>query len=791
MLSIFTKSNFFDTVAKYALGATIFLLPLMFSGSALLSSASSKVLVLFVLVTIASIAHTVARVIDRKVLLPNTVSLVAMCSVPVVFVLSALFTGRFTDSFVGYGSESTTVVAILLLTLLALVTSIYARDTRVVVKGMQLAVVSFGIVLLYQVIRLFVPATMLTFGAFSGPFASPLGGWNDVAMYIAIALIALFVLARQASKKSLYFIVPFAALLLVFLNVISFTLIWGLLAVLALIIVCADSVENKKITLLQKNGFTLYRSIGLCFVVLVIIYTVVVMQSVRVNSQGSLLRPNLYKIVNTLPLAFGGTPDAVRPSAGVTAKIYAKTVQANPLFGAGPNRFSEVWAKYKPLQIFQTQFWNSDFLFGFGYIPTLMITTGLLGTISILLLLAYTLLGASKIALGTSSSKVDKILAYSTAFLLICSVIYLPSFTLLAYLFIGIGYIFSKTKPIEIMLKSKKSAALLYAKLALSIVFFAALGMLLGREYVALASYAKAARSISIEKNIDAADGHMTKAIKTSGHDLYYREYANLALLKSQVIVSQATQNNVKLSDEARQAAISQIDIAKKYAEAAIARNPLNHSNYTFAASVYESGPSMPEKTIDLYNKAMVYNPEYPDAYFGIARVKAVGGDLKATREYIQKTLSVRPGHTNALLAAAQLTAQEKDVEGTIQLLAQAYRSDASRSDILMNIANIQLDAQKNAAAATQTLEIAVSRNPNYIEGRYGLAILYARAGKYVDAANLLVGVIKIDEKTKEALDPIIVKLRAGTDPFTQAAPTTKTATSTPTTKTTSTKVKK
>src|SRR3989338_8177488 len=52
------------------------------------------------------------------------------------------------------------------------------------------------------------------------------------------------------------------------------------------------------------------------------------------------------------------------------------------IVGSGPNQFVGEWLMSKPSAVNQTIFWNTDFNYGVGLIPTFIVTTGLLGIIA-------------------------------------------------------------------------------------------------------------------------------------------------------------------------------------------------------------------------------------------------------------------------------------------------------------------------------------------------------------------------------------------------------------------------
>ena len=55
--------------------------------------------------------------------------------------------------------------------------------------------------------------------------------------------------------------------------------------------------------------------------------------------------------------------------------------------GTGPNTFVYDWLKFKPVAVNNTIFWNARFSSGFGYLPSMTATTGLLGIAAIIFFL--------------------------------------------------------------------------------------------------------------------------------------------------------------------------------------------------------------------------------------------------------------------------------------------------------------------------------------------------------------------------------------------------------------------
>ena len=775
MINLSKHTQKLDKIAKISLGSLVFLLPIFFIPVLGLSIASAKYILLTLFVAIATLAYILARLGDKTYILPSKRALLVIAGMPVVFLLSSIATGRFTDSFFGFGFEPTTGLSIILFSLVALLSSVYARDEKNVKFAKKLFLASFGIVFIYQVIRLFVGADTLTLGLFQGPNSNLLGKWNDLAIMAAMVLLGAFIYLKDASRTKVYKIIAVMAVAGALLKVVVFSLIWPILAVLILAIVAIDSKKNNNST--SSKGSKLFRGFGLFIAAGMILYSIAGATAVTLNSSGQIKHPTLYKLVNIIPNYFGGTPNEVRPSFKSTGSVLVNEIKASPVFGSGPNRFSEVWTKFRSSELYQTPYWNTDFAFGVGYFPTLMITTGLLGVIAILGFLVYLMYVTLPLMFRGSDTKLQKTLTYNTILLTILSVWYVPATPLLVIFFMLAGYVFSRTGETKMVLNSKKMRSLAILDAALALAFFVFVAYVLTNAYSSSRNYVKAALAVSQSGNIAAAEVYLQKAISSRDSDVYTRALAELYVIKSNQIVQQNTGDGKELSEEQKQAALDAYATAQNLAERAIVLSPANYINYIFAASIYEGNPGKYESAIDMYNKSLVYSPNNPNAYFGIAKVKALQGDVEGTKEYLAKSLESRAAYTPALLANAQLSAQDKDIEGTLSNLAKAYQSDRSRTDILVSIADIQYTAQNDIKTATQTLELAVFTNQNYAEARLALASLYAKQDKFEDAANLLAAVKSSDKDIQARVDALTAELKAGRDPSTTNVPTEKTDT--------------
>ena len=141
---------------------------------------------------------------------------------------------------------------------------------------------------------------------------------------------------------------------------------------------------------------------------------------------------------------FGISQIEARPSwqstIAITEEIYSDSI----LFGAGPNNFTKEWLLHKPENVNYTPFWNTDFSFGVGIIPTLFITHGLLSVVAWLLFLALFFWSGIRTLVRLDVKPFDNYLSTSSflsaSYLWLLAIFYVPhpSLFFFAFLFSGI-----------------------------------------------------------------------------------------------------------------------------------------------------------------------------------------------------------------------------------------------------------------------------------------------------------------------------------------------------------------
>src|SRR3989338_7572526 len=184
------RANIFDRVSFLSLFLVIVLFPFFFLPFTSISVETGNGLLLFVGLTVCVISHAIARFFDGKIVLPRSKCLLAGGGNVLSFFLSALFTKASSISFFGTMLDVGTFWFILGAFLLLLMSSIILGDpknARIVLFG---AILSSGLVLIFQIAHLFMPG-ILSLGVLADKTSNMLGSWNALGLFAGFSALVL------------------------------------------------------------------------------------------------------------------------------------------------------------------------------------------------------------------------------------------------------------------------------------------------------------------------------------------------------------------------------------------------------------------------------------------------------------------------------------------------------------------------------------------------------------------------------------------------------------------------
>lgn len=674
------RSNLFDQISFYALLATIMLLPLFFLPFSNIPVEVSKSLLLVIGLGITIIAWTIARFFDGKVSLPKSYILLSGFSIAFVFFFAALFSPVKSWSLTGIIFDVGSFWFIFVCFALMFAASVILRGekrARMVLWG---AIISFTVVLLFQIVRLLVPGG-LTLGVFASSSDNLLGSWNSLGILSGLlSIISLFMiefLALDRKKK-----LALGALLLfsfIFIALVNYSLILWLLGIFALVIFVFKILyyvrarENAE----QSIEFPLLPLAVLIFSVLFLL-------------SGPLIR-------GFLPEKLGTTNNVeVRPPLSSTLLIAKETLKSRPILGAGPNRFGEMWAMHKPATTNAGGFWDAYFDFGWGLLPTFIITTGILGVLAWITFLTLLFLAGMKSVFASilSGKNYEAAVFFLASFYLFLASFFYPVgivLFVLAFVMAG-GFIglYSGSRPggdisVSFLDDPRKSFfAIIF--LVFLIITTVVASFKFTERFVSVSYFRKALTADTVE----SAEANINKALSLNWNDLYLRTRAQVYLVKLNNEVSA----NPDLSEEEIPALQGVLDQAINSAVSATTYNHTNYLNFRSLGTVYELAGSLGvpggyEKALEAYRVASNLNPINPGLKLSLARISFVLDQKVEAKEYGRQALIAKPNYVEAMIFLAQVAKNEGDLDGARTYATRALSFSQGNKDIIAFIESL------------------------------------------------------------------------------------------------------
>ncbi len=642
-------SKLLDRISFVAIFLVIVLLPVFFLPFLKIPIETSKGLLLVLGVAVAVIFWAVARFFDGKVLIPRSMVLVSGLGIVFSFLLSTIFSPAKSASLFGVMFDVGTFLFVFASFLLMFITSMVVRNTkqaRFIFSGF---VVSATILMIFQFIHIFAPA-QTSFGVLPSKIDNVIGSWSALGIFASLlSVMSLFLIEfLSISKRNKIFLSVLLVLSLIFTAIINLSLSWILLGIFSLVVFVFKVVTYSHLKQSQENEAH-FPVLPLFVVILAILFFV----------SGGMVR-------GFLPTKLGISNTEVSPSLKTTLFIAKDTLKTDPLFGSGPNRFKDMWAMHKPASINNSQFWNADFDFGSGLIPTFAVTTGLVGILAWLFFF-YVFIRAG---LSSMSSTIkDSSNPESSAFFLASIFLFLASFFypvggvmfFLAFAFAGVFVGLSGAGVLWTFLGNQKKSIVSIVFLVLIILASVISSFKYLERFVSVSYFGRALSALATTPpNIPVAEQSIAKAITLNQNDFYLRAYAQIYLTKLGATIAE----NKTPSDELKAQMQDTLDRAVAGADLASKYNPTNYINFRALGIVYDSlasigVPDASKKAVESYQKAFELNPLNPGIKIAIARSYLLDGNTKEAKASAEQALTLKPNYIEGLVVLSQIYARE------------------------------------------------------------------------------------------------------------------------------------
>lgn len=708
------RSTKLDTAAFIILQVTLFLAPIFFIPALSVPFMTGKSALMVYGVLAALVVWLIARLRDGVFEAPKSYWYASAGLLALTYAASAIFSVNHAASFMGQSFELGTLAFFLLSLVVFALTPLVARTKEQVFYAYGVILASFFVLAIFHVVRLIFGADALAFGIFTSATSSLIGKWNDVAIFLGLAsVVSLISLEKAALAGAVKWFVRVAFFLsLVLMFVVNFGPAWIMLAVVSLIFTIYELSFGKK-ERSSDNKVPLYAVIAF------IVSLVFVFSGGRLSS--------------ILTESLGISQVEVRPSWSATWDVAKATLATDPVFGVGANRYGSAWLLEKPEGINSTIFWNTEFNYGIGFIPSFITTTGIVGSLGMLIFLGFYLWTAFKALFRTGSSPFSRYLVLSSLFgsiyLWIFCFVYVPSAPIwLLTMFLSGLFIAALREDGAMRFGSvsvSEKPALNFISVLL--IIFAIIGL----AAFAYAAATKTASNIYSQRgmvaiangDIDTGEARIAKAFELTPSDLGAQYVAQIYLARLNELY-----NKEGLTEAEAQAQFQQyLGAAIQAGQTAVALDATNYSNHAILGSVFESVVPLEiegayESAKQSYEAALLRNPESPELYLLLARLEVANKDNDAARENIAKALEKKGDYAEAAYLLSQIQIGENDVPEAIRSLEAVATLSPSDSGVFFQLGLLYYN-QKRYADAGLAFGRAVQINPQYANAKYFLGL--------------------------------------------------------------------
>ncbi len=779
------KKTFLDKFGALFLTAFVFLLPIFVFPSSLLPFQAGKALLVFIF----SISLFVAWIVDRirvgRVVIPQSFALASLLGLVFVYFISALFSKSVLQGIVGRGFELDTAFSILSFFLISfLITQFF--HTKQSIFNLYIAIFSsFFVLFIFSFIRLVAGPGVFSFGILNTSVSNLIGSWNDFGVFFGlITILSMVMLEILPPKGILRFLLHVAtALSLLALSVINFNSVWYAVGLFALALFVYSFVfakvfdsEGNKILEFKDRDFLKLPKVPLVVILFSVIFLITGSQFFSKEYPNLDVGDYISQKLNLVQLE-------ARPSWATTFGIAINTLKTDSLTGVGPNQFYTEWIKYRPKVVNESAFWNADFNFGIGIIPSAFVSVGILGALFWIIFLFAFFYSSVRIIKKPREDLFAYYLSVTSfvgaSYLWIMSIFYTTSTVPFALAFIFTGAcLASFIVSADIGEKTfswNTEPSKRFAVLILSIVFIvssATIIIMVAKRYISLAYFNNALSIFNTTSGLEGAEQNLRKAISVNEDDIYYRGLSEIALINLNIVASQVTPTTP--SEEIREKFSFLMGGAIQSAQRARDINPANYQNWVSLAKTYEVFVSLKiagayENAKSNYIEAAKINPTNPAILLSLANLEVANGQNEAARNFIKQSLDLKGNYTDAIFLLSQIEVAEGNLKGAIKYVESASIISPNDSAVFFQLGFLYYNNSEYKKAIT-SLERAVALEPSYANARYFLGLSYDKSERKEDAIIQFENIEKTNP-TNQEVKFILNNLRAGKDAFSKVAP--------------------
>jgi tetratricopeptide (TPR) repeat protein len=708
--------------AQATLVALFALVPLFFTPGLFASLGFDKTLLAISLSFLVIVLLSFLALRTREVSTVMPVSLGLYWLVVLVSLISGSLSGDSMDAIRGNAFEVQTVGFLAVLGLVMSTVLVLQKSKKMTLIALVAFAGSSSLLILYNLLRLVFGPGFLPFDSFDTVTVSPIGNFNDLAIFSGLLIVLAFITLIQLPVRAVLQYVIAAGIFasLAILTIVNFVSIWivvGLFSLLVLMyLLTRDTLfddDSKKMSSTKSR-------------VLLATSAVVCIASALFVIAGNYASEKVSSVVNVEYVQ-------VLPSVEATINIVRAVYVEDLLLGVGPNRFADAWRMHREQSINETIFWDTDFTTGSGYIPTFFITLGLLGGILFVMFHVWFLYLGYKMLLRTNVTDpywyyLGAVSFSAAVFVWGMSYVYEPGAAVLltGALFTGLTFVAAgsllpkmlRTIPLVV---NRQRGFFIMALVIIIIPAIIASLLSIGKQYVAQSGFAQ---TRTTTQSIEEFEKVAIESFALFQDDRFVSDRAQIHLASLNAIVR--IENPTK---EDEQRFLNEAEQARLFIDQALEIDPTNPDNHAILAGVYSAlaVAGIGEAQIraeDALAQAQRLDPLNPGYNLIGAQMAARTGDSARAREELVKALALKSNFTEALFLSAQLDIGEGNVESAIATTRSIISLEPRNPTRYFQLGML-LSADEVYEEAIVAFQTAIILDPEYANARYLLALTY------------------------------------------------------------------
>ena len=197
------SANRFDKLSFYIVSVLAFLLPIFFIPLPSFNFLFGKTILISVFTAVLLILWLLARLKEGSFSVSKNAIWVAGVSIPVIYLLSTLFSSSILNSFNGQGFDIGTSGFVLTLFVLMFLVASVLNNKKKIYYFLMAILSSFVILSLFQILRLVVGPNLLPFGLSIGSTSNLIGKWNEVSIFYGlVSVLSIWVIDFTENSKT-------------------------------------------------------------------------------------------------------------------------------------------------------------------------------------------------------------------------------------------------------------------------------------------------------------------------------------------------------------------------------------------------------------------------------------------------------------------------------------------------------------------------------------------------------------------------------------------------------------